>query len=96
MELTPTGVQCSIRDQGVGIEARHLPFLTHPFYRATPTAIPGSGLGLALVAEILRRHQSELQIESQHRSVVIPGVNSGTSVSFTLLALGKGTDTDED
>ena len=92
LALTPTGVQCSIRDHGVGIEARHLPFLTHPFYRAAQTAIPGSGLGLALVAEILRRHHSELQMESRHRSAVTPGGASGTTVTFVLPALGKAQD----
>lgn len=87
--LKPTGVECSVRDGGVGVEARHLPFLTHPFYRAAQTTTPGSGLGLALVAEILRRHQSELHIESRHRSVAAPGLIHGTCVSFTLPALWK-------
>ena len=82
--LQAAGLECSVRDYGIGIEERHLPFLTEPFYRAAPTAIPGSGLGLALVAEILRRHQSILRIESRHRLAVAPGEAYGTVVSFIL------------
>ncbi len=72
------GLYCAVRDSGPGIAARHLPHLTRRFYRAAPRGIEGSGLGLSLAAEILRRHGSRLEIESR----VEPP--SGTSVSFEL------------
>ena len=76
------GVRCVIRDSGPGIPARHLPHLTRRFYRAGPAEAAGSGLGLALVAEILRRHQSSLEFESR-----TDGVDTGTVVRFLLPAL---------
>ncbi len=77
--LEDEGIRCVVRDTGPGIPARHLPNVTRRFYRAAPQEIEGSGLGLALVEEILRRHQSSLEIES-----CTEGENAGTSVSFVL------------
>jgi two-component system phosphate regulon sensor histidine kinase PhoR len=72
------GVGVTIRDTGPGIPAEHLPHVGQRLYRAR-TDVEGSGLGLALVGEILRRHQSELTIESKAE-----GAETGTAVSFTL------------
>jgi len=58
------GVQCSVCDNGPGISSEHLPYITRRFYRAAPKSVEGSGLGLALVTEILRRHKSQLNFES--------------------------------
>ncbi len=76
---TKAGVRCSVRDSGPGIPAEHLPHITRPFYRAVPQEADGIGLGLALVKEILRRHQSELEIESEAE-----GKKTGTRVCFVL------------
>ncbi|MEA3338717.1 MAG: ATP-binding protein, partial [Chloroflexota bacterium] len=76
------GVECVVRDTGPGIPAEHLPHVTRRFYRAVPRKIEGSGLGLALVEEILRRHQSCLEIES--RAV---GEETGTRARFVLPVL---------
>ena len=48
------------------------------FYRAAPETIEGSGLGLALVAEILRHHGSELEMTSS-----VTG-DTGTCARFVL------------
>lgn len=76
------GVRCMVRDNGPGIPSKHLPHLTRRFYRAAPQETEGSGLGLAFVAEILRRHQSELTIASE-----TGGPETGTSASFVLPAV---------
>jgi len=76
------GIRCAVHDTGPGIPAQHLPHLTERFYRAAPQAVEGSGLGLALVEEILARHQSRLEIESH-----TDGADPGTCVQFWLPAL---------
>ncbi len=76
------GIACAVSDTGPGIPAEHLPHVTRRFYRAVPQGEGGSGLGLALVKEILRRHQSHLEIESQTE-----GEETGTCVRFALPVL---------
>ena len=58
-------IACAVCDSGPGILPEYLPHLTRKFYRVAPETSEGSGLGLALVTEVLRRHQSELHIESR-------------------------------
>jgi two-component system, OmpR family, phosphate regulon sensor histidine kinase PhoR len=74
----PTGLCVTIHDTGPGIEPEHLPLVTGRLYRGR-TDVPGSGLGLALAEEILRRHGSHLEIESQ-----ATGLETGTTVRFLL------------
>jgi two-component system phosphate regulon sensor histidine kinase PhoR len=74
----PQGVLVTIRDTGPGIPAEHLPHVTQRLYRVNKD-IPGSGIGLALVEEILRRHHAHLDIESQ-----TSGEHTGTSIRFVL------------
>ncbi|MCB1914313.1 MAG: phosphate regulon sensor histidine kinase PhoR [Rhodocyclaceae bacterium] len=60
-------VAFSVRDQGEGIDARHLPRLTERFYRVDrgrSRESGGTGLGLAIVKHVLGRHQGRLEIES--------------------------------
>jgi len=76
------GIECSVRDNGPGIPAKHLPYLTRRFYRAAPQAMEGSGLGLALVDEVVRYHNGRLEIESHTE-----GEETGTCVRFILPVL---------
>jgi two-component system phosphate regulon sensor histidine kinase PhoR len=73
------GIRCTIQDTGPGIPAERLAYVTRRFFRAAPSEVTGSGLGLTLVTEILRRHQSELEIESR-----ADGEQTGTCVRFLL------------
>ncbi len=55
-------------DEGIGIEARHLPFITQRFYRvdsARSRSSGGTGLGLAIVKHVLQRHRAHLEVESE-------------------------------
>ena len=72
------GVLCAVRDTGPGIPAEHLPYIPRRFYRAAKQEVEGSGLGLALVEEILRRHGSRLEISSRTEG------ETGTCVQFVL------------
>jgi len=57
-----------VKDNGIGVEAHHLPRLTERFYRVDGSRASdsgGTGLGLAIVKHILLRHDGELLIESE-------------------------------
>jgi signal transduction histidine kinase len=71
-------ILCSVCDTGPGIPIENQPYITQRFYRATPSTVEGSGLGLSLVAEILRRHNTELRIESPVSDM------RGTCMHFSL------------
>lgn len=65
---TPKALEITIADNGVGIEAKHIPRLTERFYRvdgSRSTDTGGTGLGLAIVKHILSRHEGQLRIESE-------------------------------
>lgn len=64
-----------VRDTGRGIAAHDLPHVKEKFYKADHTA-PGSGIGLAVADEIVRRHGGTLDIESVR--------GEGTAVTITL------------
>ena len=69
----------SVTDQGEGIHADHIPYLTRRFYRTDPgrsRAAGGTGLGLAIVKHIVERHRGKLDITSQ--------LGKGTTVSVRL------------
>jgi len=79
------GIECAVCDTGPGIPVEHLLHVTRRFYRANRRGTEGSGLGLALVKEILRRHQSRLEIESR-----ADGEETGTCARFILpLSMGE-------
>ncbi len=72
----------SIRDTGPGIPPEKLPHLFDRYYQAEGSGFQNSGLGLGLYisAEIVKRHQGEIGVESE------PG--RGSTFWFTL-PLGK-------
>lgn len=80
LEKRTEGICATLRDTGPGIPPEHLPHVTERLYRVR-TDVPGSGLGLALVAEILRHHNSRLEIESH-----TTGEHTGTTAWFVLAA----------
>ena len=77
--LRRAGLVISVRDEGAGIAARHLPRLTERFYRADNhrnRALGGTGLGLAIVKHILNRHGGRIKITSK--------LGQGTEVTVVL------------
>lgn len=57
-----------VRDNGIGIDEKHLPFITQRFYRVNSSHSRrrgGTGLGLAIVKHVLQRHGAELEVDSK-------------------------------
>ncbi|HEY9035398.1 MAG TPA: phosphate regulon sensor histidine kinase PhoR [Pseudomonadales bacterium] len=57
-----------VKDEGAGIDVRHLSRLTERFYRVDDSRFSetgGTGLGLAIVKHALMRHDAQLLIESR-------------------------------
>jgi signal transduction histidine kinase len=72
-------VNICVRDMGTGIAPEHLPYLFERFYRADSSrtrATGGTGLGLAVVKQIVQAHGGQIVVESQ------PG--KGSCFTFTL------------
>lgn len=68
-----------VSDTGVGIPKNELPHIFDRFFRgeqASRMVIPGNGLGLAIVAEIIWLHGGTIGVESQ--------IGKGTCVSIAL------------
>ena len=72
-------VVLTVRDEGEGIPAEHIPHLTRRFYRVDPgrsRAAGGTGLGLAIVKHIVERHRGRLDIASRQ--------GAGTTITVEL------------
>jgi two-component system phosphate regulon sensor histidine kinase PhoR len=73
------GAFFAVRDNGDGIEDKHLRRLTERFYRvdkARSRKTGGSGLGLSIVKHVLHHHNATLEIDST--------VGKGSEFSFLL------------
>lgn len=72
-------IQISVKDTGLGMEAKHIPRLFERFYRvdkARSRDLGGTGLGLSIVKHIIQYHGGEIWVES--------APNKGSTFSFTL------------
>jgi two-component system, OmpR family, sensor histidine kinase BaeS len=97
LKFTPAGGQVTVQtsrngnhqaivrvsDTGIGIPADELPNVTKRFFRGRRSAgmVGGSGIGMAMVAELVRAHHGHLAISSEE--------GKGTQVTFTLPLTGN-------
>jgi signal transduction histidine kinase len=75
------GVRLAVRDTGIGIPESERATLFEPFRRArnaTAAAIPGTGLGLAVVRAVVHQHRGSIDLESTE--------GAGTVITLTLPA----------
>jgi signal transduction histidine kinase len=80
-EMLADDVQLSVRDTGMGIPADEHPKLFTRFFRtaeARRRAIQGTGLGLAVVREIVERHRGAVGVQS--------ALGQGTTMTVSLPA----------
>jgi signal transduction histidine kinase len=68
-----------VKDNGLGIDAEHLPKIFLAFQRLHPSAAPGEGVGLPLVRRVVERHGGRIWVES------VAGQGSTFFVSLPVL-----------
>ena len=67
---TVVGPALAVKDQGEGIDPKHIPRLTERFYRVDKSrsqSTGGTGLGLAIVKHVAVSHEAKLFIDSEPR-----------------------------
>ncbi|SHG03548.1 sensor histidine kinase [Pedobacter caeni] len=76
-------IKVSVIDQGPGIPPEKLPFLFDRYYRAknAESKYSGLGLGLYICAEIIKKHNGQIGVESE--------LGKGSTFWFTLAAVAK-------
>ena len=75
VEIIGKYVKILVRDNGCGISEKDLPHIKEKFYKANNT-VRGTGIGLAVADEIIKKHSGEININSA------PGI--GTDVEIVL------------
>lgn len=78
-DLVNNKIIVRVKDNGEGIEAKHIPRLFERFYRVDKSGARtegGSGLGLSIVKHIIEGHDEKLYVESKF--------GHGSEFSFTL------------
>jgi len=82
LSQTSDAVTLTVQDTGTGIEADALPHLFERFYRVRGTqsrTYEGTGIGLALVQELVQLHGGTIEVQSQVGDNI-----HGTTVTITL------------
>jgi signal transduction histidine kinase len=81
--LRKNELEVIISDTGIGIPKKDLPHIFQKFYRVSRSdnSIPGSGLGLALVKQIIDLHKGFITLKSEE--------NNGTTVIMKLQLIPK-------
>ena len=66
IEKNGSGVKLSVKDSGPGIPAEQLPLIFNRYYQGGKQDYrnPGLGLGLYISAEIVKRHNGQIGVES--------------------------------
>lgn len=73
-----THIEVQIMDNGKGMDEQSIQHLFERYYRGTSTDVPtgGTGLGMAIVKQIVMTHQGTIDVKSQ--------IGHGTSIIIRL------------
>jgi signal transduction histidine kinase len=72
VQSTPDGIVLSVSDNGPGIPATERERVLQPFIRLErDRATTGSGLGLSLVAAVMRLHRATLELLDNHPGLIV-------------------------
>jgi signal transduction histidine kinase len=83
LDRTEGQVRIAVRDRGIGIPAHERDTVFKRFQRgeqARQRGILGTGIGLAMVAEIVKAHHGQVEVQSQ----------PGEGTTFTIILPSKG------
>ncbi len=69
LESTSETVYCAVEDEGGGVSQKDLTHLFERFYRVKGEGESGSGIGLAIVREIIARHHGDIYAENTGRGL---------------------------
>ena len=75
------GIRAKITDTGIGIPQDRMPYLFDQFTRTSQRGTggePGTGLGMSIVKEILEKHETPIEVESE------PGKGTRFILNFPL------------
>ena len=81
------GIVLEVQDQGIGLAPEEKERIFERFYRVTDprvAEVPGTGLGLSLVAHIVQAHQGRISVQGA------PGAGSTFSVYLPAGKRGQG------
>ena len=70
-------IETMVKDNGIGIKEENLPHVIEKFYKVSST-MPGNGLGLSIVDELVRLQDGRMTLESE--------VNVGTTITIVFPA----------
>ncbi|MFA6235671.1 MAG: ATP-binding protein, partial [Bacteroidota bacterium] len=83
---SPSQLRLEVQDNGCGIPAERLPLVFDRFYRAHDQTVGGTGIGLALVRELVILHEGEITVRSREGegstfTVTLPAVSTADAIA---------------
>ena len=79
-------IETMVKDNGIGIKEENLPHVIEKFYKVNNT-MPGNGLGLSIVDELVRLQDGRMTLESE--------VNVGTTITIVFPAIIEDAENEE-
>lgn len=79
-------IETIVKDNGIGIKEENLPHVIEKFYKGSST-MPGNGLGLSIVDELVRLQDGNMTLESE--------VNVGTTITIVFPAIIEETENED-